>query len=522
MDGATPAIPRKGDPHFMRSDSGDQPRFVLLSNHGHALVAIAESPDLRIREIAARLGITERATQTIVNDLVAGGYVRRTRVGRRNSYTVEADKPFPHPALGGSIVGSLLAGVAAWSGDGTGVAADAGDDAAADGLDRLTALAAALLRAPIGFVATVDAEREIIINGVGVPEHLLRRDLPLEHALCRHVVATAAPVVIADAGEHPLTRTNPVVTEHGVRAYIGLPLPARTGPPVGSLCVADLRPRRWTSSDVQMLTSLAAAAASQLEIQALGRRHRQAAERYRTLLDSLPETLILVLDRDLRIQTASGAALRRSGLPPAELVGHTLEAVTGGAAVASLRAHYEAGLAGHRHQFVHTAADGRSYAIEVVPLTGPDGTVDSVMSIGREQLALAGEDHWDTERLRTLIENVPGAIYRCAATSDWRMLYISPHIEAISGYPAADFVENAVRSFASIIHRDDRGPVERAVAAAAVDGRPFVLEYRVVTRAGGVQWVRERGRAVTGPDGAAYLDGAIFAIEEPGRSLAAA
>lgn len=507
----------------MRSASGDQPRFVLLSNHGHALVAIAESPDLRIREIAARLGITERATQTIVNDLVSSGYVRRTRVGRRNSYTVEPDKPFPHPSLNGGFVGSLLAGLAAWSGEGAGAVEALDDpDGAHDGLDRLTALAASLLGAPIGFVATVDAEREVITNGVGVPEQLMRRDLPLEHSLCRHVVAAGAPLVIADAHEHPLTRANPVVTEHGVRAYIGLPLPARHGPPVGSLCVADVRPRRWTRSDVQMLTSLAAAAASQMEIQALGRRHRQAAERYRTLLDHLPETLILVFDRDLRIQTASGAVLQRSGLPPAELVGHTLESVVGGDGVAGLRAHYEAGLAGHRHRFVHTGADGRSFAIEVVPLTGPDGSVDSVMSIGREQLALAGDDHWDTERLRTLIENVPGAIYRCAVTSDWRMLYISPHIETISGYPASDFLENAVRPFASIIHRADRDPVERAVAAAAAEGRPFVLEYRIVTRAGGVQWVRERGRAITGADGEPYLDGAIFAIEEPGRSLAAA
>src|SRR5690348_9000050 len=189
MEGAPPAIPRKGDPRFMRSASGDQPRFVLLSNHGHALVAIAESPDLRIREIAARLGITERATQTIVNDLVASGYVRRTRVGRRNSYTVEPDKPFPHPSLNGGFVGSLLSGLAAWSGEGAGAVEALDDpDGAHDGLDRLTALAASLLGAPIGFVATVAAEREVITNGVGVPEQLMRRDLPLEHSLCRHVV----------------------------------------------------------------------------------------------------------------------------------------------------------------------------------------------------------------------------------------------------------------------------------------------------------------------------------------------
>lgn len=83
-------------------------RFLLLSNHGHALVAIAEDPDTRIRDIALRVGITERAAQTIVNALAHAGYIKRTRVGRRNTYTLDHQKPLRHPTLAQSNVGSLL------------------------------------------------------------------------------------------------------------------------------------------------------------------------------------------------------------------------------------------------------------------------------------------------------------------------------------------------------------------------------------------------------------------------------
>ena len=97
----------------MHHDSDAAPSFFLLTNHGQVLLAVAEKPDVRIREIADRVGITERATQTILNDLVGAGYVERTRVGRRNTYTVDPEKQFPHPALH-QPVGSLLSGLVAW------------------------------------------------------------------------------------------------------------------------------------------------------------------------------------------------------------------------------------------------------------------------------------------------------------------------------------------------------------------------------------------------------------------------
>jgi PAS domain S-box-containing protein len=114
--------------------------------------------------------------------------------------------------------------------------------------------------------------------------------------------------------------------------------------------------------------------------------------------------------------------------------------------------------------------------------------------------------------LRSLIANIPGAIYRCALDSDWTMEWISDEIEKISGYPAADFIHSAERSFASVIHPDDREAVERSVVDAVNACRAFSLEYRIVRRDGEVRWVLERGQAVDSGEGLPWLVGAIFDI----------
>jgi DNA-binding MarR family transcriptional regulator len=82
--------------------------FSFLTNHGLALLCIAEDPESRMRDIAASVDITERAAQKIVADLVENGYVERTRVGRRNTYAVRRDRMIRTSARREVDLGSLL------------------------------------------------------------------------------------------------------------------------------------------------------------------------------------------------------------------------------------------------------------------------------------------------------------------------------------------------------------------------------------------------------------------------------
>ncbi|MGE5597019.1 MAG: helix-turn-helix transcriptional regulator [Hyphomicrobiales bacterium] len=81
--------------------------WTFLTNHAHVLICIARDPGVRLKDVAAAVGITERAAQRLVADLVEEGYISRTRVGRRNQYQVHPDRPMRH-TNGQFPVGALL------------------------------------------------------------------------------------------------------------------------------------------------------------------------------------------------------------------------------------------------------------------------------------------------------------------------------------------------------------------------------------------------------------------------------
>jgi DNA-binding IclR family transcriptional regulator len=89
--------------------STDETRtWTFLTNHAQVLLCLAEDPDIRLRDVAERVGITERACQRILAELVEAGYVTVTRVGRRNRYTVDREHAMRHSAQLGHDIGTLL------------------------------------------------------------------------------------------------------------------------------------------------------------------------------------------------------------------------------------------------------------------------------------------------------------------------------------------------------------------------------------------------------------------------------
>jgi len=71
--------------------------WTFLTNHAHILLAIAQAPNLRVRDLAELVGVTERTAMQIIDDLEEGGYITREKSGRRNRYHVDRDHPLRHP-----------------------------------------------------------------------------------------------------------------------------------------------------------------------------------------------------------------------------------------------------------------------------------------------------------------------------------------------------------------------------------------------------------------------------------------
>ncbi len=83
--------------------------WTFLTNHAHVLLCVARDPGARLRDVAEAVGITERAAQRIVAELVDAGYLKREREGRRNRYEIEPDLPLRHPLEREHAVGEILA-----------------------------------------------------------------------------------------------------------------------------------------------------------------------------------------------------------------------------------------------------------------------------------------------------------------------------------------------------------------------------------------------------------------------------
>jgi DNA-binding IclR family transcriptional regulator len=90
------------------SSTDETKTWTFLTNHAQVLLCLAETPDIRLRDVAARVGITERATQRILSELADAGYVKTERVGRRNRYTVDRQHAMRHSAQLGYKISDLL------------------------------------------------------------------------------------------------------------------------------------------------------------------------------------------------------------------------------------------------------------------------------------------------------------------------------------------------------------------------------------------------------------------------------
>lgn len=141
-------------------------------------------------------------------------------------------------------------------------------DAPADRtLSQLARVAAKVMDAKVALVSLVDRDRQCFpaTAGPGADTLPADRQTPLSHSFCKHAVVSREPLVVEDAREHPLVADNPAIADLGVVAYAGIPLVTADGHAIGTLCVIDSQPRRWSAEQIELLSSLADAAMGAVE-----------------------------------------------------------------------------------------------------------------------------------------------------------------------------------------------------------------------------------------------------------------
>ena len=117
------------------------------------------------------------------------------------------------------------------------------------------------------------------------------------------------------------------------------------------------------------------------------------------------------------------------------------------------------------------------------------------------------------ERLKSLFINIPGAVFRCDST--YAMSFISDGIEAITGYPASEFINDRIHSFFDIIHPDDISLIKHSLIQCIFERQSYAIEYRILHVDGSVRWVLERKQAIFDAQGSLlWFDGLLMDISE--------
>lgn len=134
-----------------------------------------------------------------------------------------------------------------------------------EALDRLVAVAATAVDAPVVLVSLVDQNRQHFPSQLGLGEPwAARAETPLSHSFCQHVVRSGDPLIITDATESAVVAGNRAIDDLGVRAYAGFPLRDAAGNVLGSFCVIDGRAREWTERELETVAGLGQLAQSEI------------------------------------------------------------------------------------------------------------------------------------------------------------------------------------------------------------------------------------------------------------------
>lgn len=172
------------------------------------------------------------------------------------------------------------------------------DTPSEEALDRLTRFAARLTRAPVSLISLVDDHRQFFKSIVGLSEPWASmRETPLSNSFCQHVVTSAQPLVIEDARVHQLVCDNDAICDLKVVAYLGVPLLIGNGHVLGSLCVIDSVPRRWTDDDVETVRELAGSVMTEIELRSSIRDAQAERELRKSVMERVSDAFY-ALDRD--------------------------------------------------------------------------------------------------------------------------------------------------------------------------------------------------------------------------------
>jgi PAS domain S-box-containing protein len=368
--------------------------------------------------------------------------------------------------------------------------------------DRLARLAAKAVQSPAAFVTLADFDTdEIVFAGItGVPEIATGERKLLSQTICRHIISSGSPLVVADTHTHPLAVDEIALHELGFGAYLGVPLKTAEGEVLGVLCTVDRHAREWSQAQIEIAEGLAAAVMTEIGLRrTIAAAALQAEERHAIVESALD--CIIAMDTDGIVSEFNPAAERTFGYSREEAVGRRLSELIippefREAHSQGLRRHVETGevtVLGQRLRLTAMRSDGSRFPVELTSAR-IDGEPPSFVGFIRdisETAAAESELRAAEARYRSLIENIPLVTYMNSVEEPFTSLYMSPQVESLLGYTQEEWAAQPELARDGI-HPDDRERVQALAGEAREHNVPTRCEFRFVARDGRVVWVLDQ------------------------------
>ncbi|WP_445939460.1 PAS domain S-box protein, partial [Pseudomonas sp.] len=370
---------------------------------------------------------------------------------------------------------------------------------------------------PIGIISQIDADTYQVRVQVSPPDTLQDGQyFPLGDTYCSITLHSNDVLAIAAMGQSEYA-AHPCYPLFALESYIGTSIWV-AGQRFGTLCFASSEAREtpFDDADEEFMRLFARWVGATLERMRHEEQTREARRFLQAVLDSATGVAIITTDRDGLITLFNSGAERLLGYRSAEVIGQQSPAMYHLSEEIQTRGHQlsrqfgteVSGFAVFTHlpdqgepetrQWTYRLKNGEQRIVNLTVstmrdteglITGYLGIASDINDLQQTTRALQKSE----SRFRGLVSSLPGAVYRCRNDENWSMSYLSEEIQALSGYPASDFINNRVRSFSSVVHADDLPITFRAVAAIERQ-EAFELTYRLLHADGHNVWVREKGR----------------------------